>query len=219
MIHDDRNDKQFRFGFPGGPILPAEEKEALRVVMEHVKPGDYLVASGSLPNGASPDFYSQLGRLLKDRGVKFVLDTSREALINGLEGGTYMMKPNWREISELTGVQEIKPSDQERLVGQLVEQGKAEIVIASMGSQGAMVVTKDKVDYVKAAKVKMKSTVGAGDSMLGAIVYKLSQGWDLKEAAMYGTAAGSSASAQPGTQLCTLEHTESLFAHIKQKSK
>jgi 6-phosphofructokinase 2 len=157
--------------------------------------------------------------LLKDRGVKFVLDTSREALINGLEGGTYMMKPNWREISELTGVQEIKPSDQERLVGQLVEQGKAEIVIASMGSQGAMVVTKDKVDYVKAAKVKMKSTVGAGDSMLGAIVYKLSQGWDLKEAAMYGTAAGSSASAQPGTQLCTLEHTESLFAHIKQKSK
>lgn len=218
MIHDDRNNKQFRFGFPGGPITLAEEESVIEETLKHVQAGDYLVASGSLPVGARPDFYSILGKRVKEIGAKYVLDSSKDALVRGLENGAYLIKPNWNEVAELTGVSEVKVTEQEAITMELVEQGKAEIVIASMGSQGAMIVQKGKIEYVTAPNIKKKSTVGAGDSMLAAIIFKLSIGWDLKEAVMYGTAAGSSAAAQPGTKLCQLKQTENLFEYVKSQS-
>jgi 6-phosphofructokinase 2 len=45
----------------------------------------------------------------------------------------------------------------------------------SLGPQGAVLVTKDSYEFVPAPMLLKKSTVGAGDSMVGGMVWALSQ--------------------------------------------
>jgi 6-phosphofructokinase 2 len=88
-------------------------------------------------------------------------------------------------------------------------------MLVSMGSQGAQLVTADQLFHVLPPSAERKSTVGAGDSMLAGVVLKLSENWPLKDALQYGVAAGTAATMNAGTALCTLADTEKLYALIK----
>lgn len=84
-----------------------------------------------------------------------------------------------------------------------------------MGVAGAMLVAKDEVYKIAAPVVKRKSTVGAGDSMVAGIVLKIAEGKNLKEALQYGIACGTAATMNAGTQLCSRDDVDKLFAAIK----
>jgi 6-phosphofructokinase 2 len=100
---------------------------------------------------------------------------------------------------------------------QIISKGGAEIVVVSLGPQGAVLVTKDSYDYVPAPNVAKKSTVGAGDSMVGGMVWALSQNKNLKEVIRWGVACGSAATMNEGTQLFKLEDAKRLFEWLKDK--
>ena len=79
--------------------------------------------------------------------------------------------------------------------------GLAEIVAVTLGHRGALVATADAVLRLPAIPITAASAVGAGDSFLAAMIFALSQGETVAEAAKLGLAAGAAAVLTPGTGL------------------
>lgn len=190
---------QYRFGFPGNELFD-DEKEAVIETIQKTS-ANFLVISGSLNEGLPINFYQKIAQTAKSSGIKVIVDTSGEALRKVLEIGVYLVKPNIGELAKLIGVERLEQSEVEKAAKTLVENGSAEIIVVSLGAQGAILVTKDAMEFVKAPKVENKSTVGAGDSMVGGMVWALSQNKSLKEVIQWGVSCGTAATMKEGTQL------------------
>jgi 6-phosphofructokinase 2 len=163
------------------------------------------------------DFYKYIADLAKTFGSKVIVDTSGEALEKVLETGVYLIKPNVGELAKLIGVERLEMDEVVHAARTLIEKGSAEIVVVSLGPQGAVLVTATQTEFVPAPNVVKKSTVGAGDSMVGAMVWALSQNKSLKEVVQWGVACGSAATMNEGTQLFKLEDAKRLFEWLQKK--
>jgi len=212
---DDNTNSQYRFGFTGGELTRDEEK-AILTAAASLKT-KFLVASGSLNEGLSSDFYQKVAEIAKKSNSKLIVDTSGEALKKVLETGAYLIKPNVGELAKLIGVERLEMEEVDEAAKTIIAKGGAEIVAVSLGPQGAVLVTKDNFEYVPAPNVAKKSTVGAGDSMVGGMVWALSQNKNLKEVIRWGVACGSAATMNEGTQLFKLEDANRLFEWLKNK--
>jgi 6-phosphofructokinase 2 len=206
---DDNTNSQYRFGFPGAAISVVE-KDAILLKMQSISP-ELLVVSGSISDGLPVDFYKQIAEIAKKTNIKVVVDTAGEALEKVLETGVYLIKPNVGELAKLVGVESLEMEEVNQAAKQIIAKGGAEIVVVSLGPQGAVLVTKDAYEYVAAPNVVKKSTVGAGDSMVGGMVWALSQNKTLKEVIRWGVACGSAATMNEGTQLFKKEDAQRLF--------
>jgi 6-phosphofructokinase 2 len=206
---DDNTNSQYRFGFPGAAISVVE-KDAILLKMQSISP-ELLVVSGSISEGLSVDFYKQIAEIAKKTNIKVVVDTAGKALEKVLETGVYLIKPNVGELAKLVGVESLEMEEVNQAAKQIIAKGGAEIVVVSLGPQGAVLVTKDAYEYVAAPNVVKKSTVGAGDSMVGGMVWALSQNKTLKEVIRWGVACGSAATMNEGTQLFKKEDAQRLF--------
>jgi 6-phosphofructokinase 2 len=94
----------------------------------------------------------------------------------------------------------------------LIESGKCRNVAVSLGAGGAIVVTPERARRIVSPAVRIRSRIGAGDSMLGGIVLRRAQGWSFEDAARFGVAAGAAAVMTEGSELCRREDAERLFA-------
>lgn len=212
---DDTTNLQYRFGFKGAAITLEEKENILQIVRQ--LDCDYLVVSGSLNEGLPADFYKQIAQIAKESKIKLVVDAYGDALKNVLEEGVYMIKPNVGELAKLIGVDSLEMEEVNQAAKQIIAQGGAEIVAVSLGPQGAVLVTKDSYDFVPAPNVVKRSTVGAGDSMVGAMVWALSQNKSVREAIRWGVACGSAATMNEGTKLFQLHDAKRLFEWLKDK--
>jgi 1-phosphofructokinase family hexose kinase len=212
---DDNTNSQYRFSFPGPAITSAEKEEIIKTIRE-LKP-KFLVVSGGLNKDLSIDFYQKIAEIAKKSDSKMIVDTSGEALEKVLETGVYMIKPNVGELAKLIGVERLELEEVNEAAKQIIAKGGAEIVVVSLGPQGAVLVTKDYYEFVPAPNVAKKSTVGAGDSMVGGMVWALSQNKSLKEVIRWGVACGSAATMNEGTQLFKGEDAKRLIEWLKNK--
>ena len=206
---------QYRFGFSGNELLETEKDKIISVIKELET--DYLVISGSLNEGLPSDFYQKIAKIAKDSKIKVIVDTSGEALQKVLETGVYLVKPNIGELAKLIGVEHLEIAEVATAAKKLIEKGSAEIIVVSLGPQGAVLVTATQTEFLSAPNVIKKSTVGAGDSMVGAMVWALSQNKTLKEVVQWGVACGSAATMNEGTQLFKLEDAQRLFEKLGDK--
>lgn len=212
---DNYTNSQYRFVFPA-PAVTVSEKEKISSIIQGLN-SNFLVISGGLSEGLAVDFYKQIAETAKKSNSKVIVDTTGEALKKVLETGVYLIKPNVGELAKLIGVERLEMEEVKDAAKQIVESGGAEIVVVSLGSQGAVLVTKDTSDFVPAPNVVKKSTVGAGDSMVGGMVWALSQNKSLKEVIRWGVACGSAATMNEGTQLFKLDDAKRLFEWMKSK--
>jgi len=204
---------QYRFGFPGNELLEDEKQKVIETIKEiNTK---YLVLSGSLNEGLPTDFYQTIAEIAKAMGIKVIVDTSGEPLRKVLEKGVYLIKPNIGELAKLIGVERLELSEAEKAAKTLIENGAAEIVVVSLGTQGAILVSKEQIEFVKAPKVTKKSTVGAGDSMVGGMVWALSQNKTLKEVIQWGVSCGTAATMNERTQLFKKEDAIKLCEELQ----
>lgn len=209
---DDNTNSQYRFGFPGGKISSEEAQNILNLISN--LDTQFLVVSGSLNEGLSDNFYQEIAKSAK---AKLIVDTSGEALKKVLKTGAFLIKPNVGELAKLVGREQLELNEINEAAKQIIADGGAEIVVVSLGPQGAALVTKDSYEYVPAPNVAKKSTVGAGDSMVGGMVWALSQNKSLKEVIRWGVACGSAATMNEGTQLFKLEDAQRLFEWLQKK--
>lgn len=212
VAFDAQTQSQYRFGFPGA-TLSEEELQKIREVIKQA-PSKYLILSGSLNQGLSANYYQQITQTAKASGTKVIVDTSGEALQKTLETGVYLVKPNLGELAKLIGVEKLEPDEVAPAAQKLIAKGSAEIVVVSLGPKGAMLVTKNQTLTIPAPKVTIKSTVGAGDSMVGAMAWALSQNKPLVEVVEWGVACGSAATINEGTQLFKIEDAQRLFLEL-----
>ena len=101
-----------------------------------------------------------------------------------------------------------------RLALKIIQQGKCEVVVVSLGPQGALLVTRDGFEHIPAPLVKKQSTVGAGDSMVAGLVWALNEGKSYQEMAQIGVACGSAATMNQGTELFHVDDVWRLFDWI-----
>lgn len=214
IVLDISSNLQYRFGMPG----PVTNENEWRQVLEEIEKMDdieFIVASGSLPAGVPKDIFARIADISKMKNAKFIVDTSGEALKDAVNEGLYLLKPNLSELSSLAGKEELTGNEVEEFAKSLIEKGKCEVIVVSLGAAGAMLITKNAMHHIVPPPVKKNSTVGAGDSMLAGMVLSLSEKKSLLEAAQYGVACGTAASMTYGTQLCRLSDAEKLYAAIR----
>jgi 6-phosphofructokinase 2 len=178
---------------------------------------EIVVASGSLPLGIPEDFYAGLAKLVLERNSKFILDTSGAALAKGIAHGVYLLKPNLRELSALSGQEELHLDQVDEAAQMLIESGKASLVVVSMGATGAMLVQRNSYRLIPAPAVPKRSTVGAGDSMVAGMVHALQQGMGPEEMVMMGVACGTAATMNEGTELFKTADALRLFEWIRKQ--
>ncbi|MFO7497193.1 MAG: 1-phosphofructokinase family hexose kinase, partial [Desulfobacterales bacterium] len=162
VIFEEFTGQQYRFGMPGPKLRKKEWEQFLQELSVMEPPPDYVVASGSLPPGVPPDFYARVARIGKEKGTKMIVDVSGKALKEALEEGVYLIKPNVREFRELVG-EEIKEESQIKAEARkMVESGRCEMVVISLGAAGALAVSKDFAEHILPPTVPIISKVGAG---------------------------------------------------------
>ena len=209
-VEDRLTAEQFRFILPGPEVSEADQERCLDQLSAVAAQAHFIVASGSLPLGVREDFYARVAQLAQMLGKRFVLDTSGGALKRA-GYGIHLLKPSLRELQDLVGREIATPFEQEKAAREVIAQGRSEIVVLSLGAEGALLVTAEECDRFAAIPVEARSTVGAGDSMLAGIVLGLSRALPLRKAVRFGLAAGAAALLGSGTQLCQRSDVERLY--------
>jgi 6-phosphofructokinase 2 len=209
-VEDCQTGEQFRFILPGPAVSVADQERCLDQLSAVAAAADFIVASGSLPLGVREDFYARVAQLAQMLGKRFVLDTSGGALKHA-GYGIHLLKPSLRELQDLVGREIATPLEQEKAAREVIEQGRSEIVVLSLGAEGAVLVTAEECERFAAVPVEARSTVGAGDSMLAGVVLGLSREMPLREAVRFGLAAGAAALLGSGTELCQRSDVERLY--------
>ena len=152
-----------------GPVISEKELFNFRKEFEYcMEQCDLMVFSGSIPQGVPMDIYAQLIEVCKREGIRTVLDTSGEALKEGIKARPYMIKPNKRELEYLVGK---RLDSKEAIVceaGRLVREGIGKVIV-SLGEQGLLYVDSVQSIFEEAKKVKAVNTVGCGDSVVASL--------------------------------------------------
>lgn len=214
-VLEESTSMQYRFSLPGPQLSTAEWQQALAAVTTLAPRPDWLVASGSLPDGAPEDFYAQLARVGKEVGMRVIVDTSGPALHALAEAEAWLLKPNLRELSQLTGQALDDEVAQERALMDLIETGHAQAIVLSLGNAGVLLATAAGCEHLRSPIVPIVSKIGAGDSLVGGLTLALARGWPLREAVQYGIAAGAACVMTAGTELCRRADTERLYQHMQ----
>lgn len=178
-----------------------------------VRKSDNLVLTGSLPQGMPNDIYKTLGELAKRENpdVRLILDAQGEVLLKGLEAKPFMIKPNLFELEATFGIKLETTEDIISLCRKIIEDYEVKVVLASMSAKGAVLVTKDEAIYREAVKVDVKSTQGAGDSMVAGVCLALDKGLSLGEALDYAVCCAAGAISGVGTSFCDLDRLNELL--------
>ncbi|MGI6031233.1 MAG: 1-phosphofructokinase [Eubacteriales bacterium] len=195
-----------------GPAIPAEAVQQLLQRLDHLERGDILVLAGSIPSTLPDDIYQQIMQRLSDRGVRFVVDATRELLKKALPYRPFLIKPNNHELAELFEVQLQGTEDIVRYARRLQEMGAVNVLV-SMAGDGAILVAEDGSVYQSPApKGKVVNSVGAGDSMVAGFLAGYLHTGQYQEAFRMGVATGSASAFSPG--LATKEQVEAVLGQL-----
>jgi 1-phosphofructokinase family hexose kinase len=192
----------------------SKQQELLDKIDSLAKSGDWWVLAGSLPPGVANDIYARVVNVLNKHQANAVLDTSGESLQLGCAEKPYLVKPNAEEAQALTGLP-MDTSAQIAAGAADIRRMGAQNVVISLGKAGALLHTPEATWLVHTPKIHEKNPIGAGDSMVGGLVWALTQGIALKEALGWGVASGAATASLPGTEVGTRPLIEELFSQVR----
>lgn len=203
-----------------GPQLTPEEisgqiDKLFSVLDELALSVRWVVLSGSLPPGWPTDTYGQLTRHAKSRGAKVLLDASGPAFEAGLAAGPQIVKPNRDELAEVVGSPLTTLEETASVARKLLEQQpELELVAVSMGSEGALFVSRNEALHAHPLKVDLISSVGAGDAMVAGIVAARLEALPLEGCAQLATAFSAAKLTRLGPHLPGQERVRELATQV-----
>ncbi len=218
-VSENKTGAQYRFVLPGQKLGESEIQTTLDYINTLQPAPEFIVASGSLPPGVPDDFFATLAKLCREKGSKLIIDTSGKPLQLAAREGVYLLKPNLNELASLAGKESLEINEVDDAAMELILQGQCEVMVVSLGPQGALLVSKDGYEHFPAPAVKKQTTVGAGDSMVAGMTFKLAQGADLRDVVRFGIACGTAATMNKGTQLFNVQDVEKLYDWMNKHSE
>lgn len=208
-IIENQSGEQYRFVLPGMVSESSVWEEVLQKVKASVQRYDFVIGSGSLPDGVPVDFYSRLSAIASNAGKAFVLDTSGPALWEGLHSGAAYIKPNQEEFAELKAI--YGAGSDEALCRLLFEKGVKNI-IHTLGKERTVLISEQGTFSYTPPSIEVRSSIGAGDSFVGGMIAGLIQGLPEQKAVAYGISTAASTLQSEGTDLCDVNEVKAIFA-------
>ena len=195
-----------------GPAIPESALQQLEAQLDKLTEGDILILAGSIPASLPQSVYERLLVRLQGRGVRAVVDATRDLLVNVLPYHPFLIKPNNHELGEIVG--KVLTSDAEIVAAARTLQEKgARNVLVSMAGDGALLLDEQgQVHRIGCPKGKVVNSVGAGDSMVAGFVAGYLQSGSYAQALRLGTACGSATAFSLG--LATKEKIDELLAQL-----
>jgi 6-phosphofructokinase 2 len=200
-VVDTKTNLQYRFGMPSHELKTTEFEKIKTCIVNEINDNDIVVLSGSLPEKTPIDYYATLIKLISHKNIKIVIDTSGQALIEALKEKVFMIKPNQKELAQLAGKAFLSSTEQEAFAMELIASKSAEYVVVSLGARGAFLASKEGVIYQSTPSVSVKSTIGAGDSMVAGLIYAIKNDFSAKDILKMGVACGVATTMSEGTSL------------------
>ena len=192
-----------------GPQIGEADMEQLYAKLDQLGSGDALVLAGSIPSCLFGDTYEKIMARLEGRGVRIVVDATRDLLVNVLKYKPFLIKPNNHELGEIFG-RELTTDAEITACAALLQSRGARNVLVSMAGDGALLLDETgKTHRMGVPKGKVLNSVGAGDSMVAGFLAGYLQKGDYNWALRLGTAAGSATAFSLG--LATREKIEDLL--------
>ena len=186
-VVDEVNQQTTDINMPG-QTPPVEAISTLLQTIEHLSNScDWFVLSGSLPPHVPVTFYATIINQLKRQQKRIILDTSGEALREGIQAGPTIVKPNIEELQQLFGHALMSETDIQHAAHQLLNKDTV-LVVVSMGKQGAMLVEQAATLIATPPTITVKKTFGAGDAMVAGLVAAQIQGLSLADCGRLATA-------------------------------
>lgn len=198
-----------------GPAISEEDIAKLYKQFDVLTANDVLVLAGSIPGSLPDDFYEQIMKHLENKGVKIIVDATKNLLLNVLKYRPFLIKPNHHEIAEMFNV-EIKNVDELLVYGRKLKDMGACNVLISMGGDGAILITEnDEVFQSNVPKGSVKNSVGAGDSMVAGFIAGYLKSNNYEQALQLGAASGSATAFS--SDVATREFIDQLVDQINVK--
>jgi 6-phosphofructokinase 2 len=212
-VQETSSSAEYRF-VPEGDMLRPSDADRFLSLLDDVR-ADWLVASGSLPPGFPADFYARVAHLAQRRDIPFALDTSGVALEAALHQGVDLLKTSLSEFQSIVGA---RPSDGDALAEEashLAANGTAAMIALTLGERGAILATSDNRWALPAIPVRVRGSVGAGDSFLAGLMLGLARRQPPQEALRLALATGAVAVMGQGTARVDRRQVEALLAEGK----
>ena len=213
ILKEEKSGKQYVISAKGPDVDPVEIGQFYNHILS-ITDMDYMVLSGSLPPGVSPNIYGQLILAGRNKGAFIFLDADNTALQESINFIPTGIKPNIYELSRLAGRQ--LETDQEIIdaCSELHSKG-LKYILVSKGKQGLLFSGDEQIIKASAPPVDVESTVGAGDSTVAGFILAHSMGKTLPECVKLACASGTATAQTPGTELCHIEDVESLLPLVE----
>ncbi len=197
------------------PDVSSLEITAFFNKIKEIPSGSFVVITGNAPRFINDNFYAQLIITLKEKNIKVILDTDSVALKNGISAGPYLIKPNIHEFGRLV---EKNISN----VEEIIEYAKpyknvVEYIAVSMGVMGVLGISSNAVYHVIPPKIKVGSSIGAGDSLVAGLAFSLSENKGFEESLILGVACGTASTLNQGRELCKKEDIDTIKKDVKIK--
>ena len=174
-----------------GPEIPNSAIDELFKKLDNLQSGDTLVLAGSIPTSLPNDMYERIMERLYGKGIRFVVDATRDLLVKSLKYEPFLIKPNNHELGEIFGLELTTDNEIIYYARELKKQGAKNVLISMAGDGAILVDENDEAHKIGTPKGKVKNSVGAGDSMVAGFCAGYLEKGDYKYALRMGTAAGS----------------------------
>lgn len=194
-----------------GPTITESDFNKLQEQISKLTSEDTLVLAGSIPSSMDDNTYEKLVSICQKNKTKFVVDAEGELLKKVLPYKPFLIKPNHHELGELFNTSFSTANEVIPYARQLVEMG-AENVIVSLAGEGAVLVNREVAYLSNVPKGEVRSSVGAGDSMVAGFLAKYTETKNVEEAFRYSVASGSATAFSIG--LATEEKIKNLLTEV-----
>ena len=196
-----------------GPVIAADKLAILMDKLDALKEGDTLCLAGSIPSSMPGTIYSDICSKLDGRGIRIVVDATKDLLLNVLQYHPFLIKPNNHELGEIFGVELKTRESVVPYAKKLQEKGARNVLISMAGEGGVLVAEDGSVSMSEAPKGKLVNGVGAGDSMVAGFLYGYMTKEDYEYAFKMGLSAGSASAFSE--YLATKDEVEAVYETIK----
>jgi 1-phosphofructokinase family hexose kinase len=198
-----------------GPAISTAETQALLAkIRDLASAGDWWVLAGSLPPGVPETIYAEIIQCVQDRGGRALLDSSGSALQQGCGATPFLVKPNASEAARLTGLPVESLAQVSQAASAIRESGPA-CAVVSLGKDGALLSAGEGVWLARSPSIEERNPIGAGDSLVGGLVYSLQAGFRLAEALRWGIACGAATASLSGTAVGDRALVEALLEQVR----
>ena len=181
-----------------GPEITEENIKELIEKIDKIKSEDKVILAGNIPKCINNNIYEIICKKLNEKNVLFIVDATKELLMNVLKFKPFLIKPNKEELEETFNTK-IETKEEIIIYAKKLQEKGAQNVLISLGGDGAILLTeKNEVYYSNTPKGQVINTVGAGDSMVAGFVAGYLKKKDYKEALKLGIASGSATAFSAG---------------------